>query len=264
MTAAWLASGSGAVIAGPTAAFLHGCGAASPTPVHVMVPYEVRKRRRTGIVVHNGMALVADQVLVHGMPVLNLERAVTDVLCTCRPPHALAVLDEALAALDSAAAREALRARIRNRLRERPDPRGTRIGARLVDLATGRAESPAESWLLWRIVDLGFPVPEVNYCVCTIDGVPIYRLDLSWPGLRIALEYNGYSAHAGRVEQDEARTADLERRGWIVIPVTSEDLGNMWRVMTELHEAFLARGMNLRERTTGALRARRHRERRVS
>jgi hypothetical protein len=262
VTAAWLTSGPDTVVAGPTAAFLHGCAAADPVPVHLMVPYEHHKRRRSGIILHNGSALAADTVGLSGLPVLGMERALVDVLCTVRPSTALAIVDQALGQME-APLREAFRARIGERLRHRPDTRGTRVGARLLDLATGLAESPAESWLLWRLVDLGFPVPEVNYWVCTIDGVPIFRLDISWPSLRIAVEYNGYAAHAGRPEEDEHRIRDLERRGWIVIVVDVDDLHSSGRMVRELEEAFLARGMDVRTRTPGALRPRAHRERRA-
>jgi hypothetical protein len=259
IAAGWLASGPDAVITGPTAAFMHGCTAAEPTPVHVIVPYSSKKRTRPGLVVHNGLALDRDRRLVDGLPILCVERVVSDLLCTAAPANALAIADQVLSALPPHD-RPALRDELHRRLRERPDPRGTRIGVRLLDLATGAAESPAESWLLWRIVDLGFPVPEVNHWVCTIDGEPRYRVDLGWPELKIAVEYYGHAAHAGREERDVARILELERRGWIVIVVRADDLSSMHRVESEIGQAFITRGMPLRGRAAGGLRARRHRE----
>jgi hypothetical protein len=259
IAAGWLASGPDAIVTGPTAAFLYGYTAAEPTPVHVVVRYGSKRRTRPGLVVHNGRSLDADARMIDGLPVLCLERVVTDLLCTAAPAGALAVTDQVLAGL-APNARPAFRDEIHQRLRERPDPRGTRIGSRLLDLATGAAESPAESWLLWRIVDLGFPVPTVNHWVCTIDGEPRFRVDLSWPELRIAIEYYGHLSHDGREELDEARILELERRGWIVVVVRADDLSSMSRVEREIDEAFRRRGMHPRERIGGALRARRHRE----
>jgi hypothetical protein len=258
LTAAWLAVGSDAVLSGPSAAHLHGLTALPPTPVHLVVPYEHRKRARDGIVIHNAGGLDADREERHGLPVLGLERTVVDLLCTTWPPKALAVLDEALAQLPEAD-RPAFRRRLRERLQERPDPRGTRIGTRLVDLATGRAESPPESWMLWLVVDLGFPVPESNVPVLGADGRVLWRLDLGYRDLRIAIEYNGYAAHAGRDEADAARLRDLERRGWIVIVADADDLHGPARLEKELHEAFLLRGVVLGTRTTRALRPLPHR-----
>jgi hypothetical protein len=175
-------------------------------------------------------------------------------------PKGLAVLDEALAGLPEHA-RPAFRRRLRERLQDRPDPRGTRIGTRLVDLATGRAESPPESWLLWLVVDLGFPVPEANLPVLGVDGRELYRVDLGWRELRIAVEYNGYAAHAGREAADAARISDLERRGWIVIVVDVDDQHGTIRLEKELHEAFMRRGVALGARRAHALRPLPHRSR---
>jgi hypothetical protein len=258
LTAAWLSVGPDALLTGPSAAYLHGISALPPTPVHLVLPYEHRKGDRDGIVLHNGCALVEDREERHGLPVLGLERVVVDLLCTVWPPKALAVVDEALARLPEPS-RPAFLRRLRERLQERPDPRGTRIGRRLVDLATGRAESPSESWLLWLVVDLGFPVPQANIPVRAVDGREVYRLDLGYEELRIAIEYNGYAAHVDRVVGDEARLRDLERRGWIVIVADAHDLHGPARLERELHEAFLRRGVVLGARTTRALRPLPHR-----
>jgi hypothetical protein len=114
--------------------------------------------------------------------------------------------------------------------------------------------------LLWRVVDLGFPVPEANVPVCDLAGRQLYRLDLGWRKLRIAAEYNGYAAHVGREEEDESRRRDLERRGWIVVVADADDQRGGSRLEKELDEAFVARGVDVRGRTAGVLRARRHRE----
>ena len=258
-TAAWLATGHHALVAGPSAAFLHGLGALPPTPVHLVVPYRSRQRGRAGIVIHNGAALAEDRDQRHGLPVLSLERTVSDLACTTTPPDALAVIDQALAGLTDVD-RPAFRRRLRERLQDRPDPRGTRIGRRLVDLATGLAESPAESWWLWRVVDLGFPVPSVNPWVRNLDGSGLFRLDLAWEELRIALEHNGHAAHHGREDADERRLRELERRGWLVVVVRADDLRSICRMETELHEAFRRRGVDLSDRVAGVLRPLPHRE----
>lgn len=223
-----------------------------------MVPYEHPRRSRPGLVVHNGPLPAVDRVDLDGLPVLTLDRVVADLLCRGRPQVALAVADQALARLDPIT-REGFRAAVAARLATRPDPRGTLRATRLLGLATGRAESPAESRLLFRVVDAGFPVPEVNASVCGIDGREIYRLDLAWTELRIAIEYHGYAAHVGRTAQDEARAEDLRRRGWILVEVWSDDADDP-RVETELAAAFRRRGVSTEGRRSGVLQARRHRE----
>ena len=260
LTAAWLSVGPDSLFTGPSAAYLHGLRSLPHSPVHLVVPYEHRKRDRDGIVIHNGTGLQDDREERHGLPVLALERVILDLLCTAWPPKSLAALDEALGAL-TVKDRPEFRRRLSERLGVRPDPRGTRLGKRLVDLATGRAESPPESWLLCLVVDLGFPVPEANLPVLGVDGREIYRLDLGYRELRIGVEYNGYAAHAERDEADAARLRDLERRGWIIVVADADDLGGPARLEKELQEAFFRRGVALGARTKRALRPLPHRSR---
>lgn len=239
--AALLLHGPASAIAGPTAAWLHGSTAIDSGDIHVLVPYGHPSRSRAGLVVHNGSLPLDDVVEIDGLRTLSAVRVTCDLLCTARPRDAIAVVDQMLAA-QSPERREAFRARVDRRVRNRSDPRGTRQGARLLGLATGRAESPPESWLLLEVVDLGFPPPEVNWSLGSPSGTELYRLDLAWPEQRIAVEYNGYAVHAGRTIEDGQRADDLRRRGWIVIPVTIDDLKDNWRLRTELRDAFGRRG----------------------
>lgn len=256
-------SGGDAVLSGSTAAHLLGCTAVPALPVTITVPYEHWLRSRPGLVVHNARLGEEHRDTILGLPVVQLEQTVADLLCTAGQQDALAVADQALATVDPAE-RAQLRAAIAQCVTRRPDPRGTRRGARLLELATGLAESPAESWLLWRLVDAGYPQPQVNWPLRALDGHVLYRLDLSWPELRIVVEYDGYAAHAGREAEDETRRADLRRRGWIVIVVRASDLSDMSRVEEELDAAFRRRGLEMSRRQVGMLRARRHRDRRAS
>ncbi|MFD1528653.1 DUF559 domain-containing protein [Pseudonocardia aurantiaca] len=257
--AAVLLGGPDAVLAGPTAAHMHGCRSVEPLPVHLIVPYGHWLRSRAGLIVHNGGMLDADREERQGLPVLCFERVLTDMLCRSGPSDALAVMDEALAMVEPSR-REHYRAAIARRIEHRSDPRGTRRGVQLLDLATGEAASPAESWFLWRIVDAGFPVPQVNWSLFGPDGLEIYRLDYAWPELRIVVEYDGHAYHAGREAEDQARAEDLRRRGWIVIRAGAEDLGRPEQFEARLEQAFGQRGVDVGRRAKRALRGRRHRE----
>lgn len=241
--ASLLAFGPDAVLTGLTAAHLHGCGAAASPSTHLLLPYERYVRPRSGLVVHHARSYRDDVELVDGLRLLALDRVVADLLCSfrTRPADALAVCDEALAH-QPAELREQFRARIGRRIEDRQDPRGTRIGPHLLELATGRAESPAESWLLLQVVEAGFPWPEVNWGVLSPWGEELYRLDLAWPELRIAVEYHGYAVHAGRETQDAARRTDLERRGWIVVIADADDLRHPGSLAVRLNAAFARRG----------------------
>lgn len=242
--AALLVCGPDAVITGPTAAHLHGCTAVDDRRTHVLVPYGRNPRPKDGLVVHHSDPFRDDIVELDELRVLVLPRVISELLCTVRPGDALAVTDQALALLPEEG-RETFRGRIQQQLARRPDPRGTVRGGRLLGLATGRADSPPESWLLWAIVDLGFPPPESNWCVRSSDGRVRYRVDLAWPELRIAVEYDGYATHVDRHAEDAARAEDLRRRGWIVIRVTIDDLQSSDRLNAELRAAFERRGCSV-------------------
>ncbi len=69
-----------------------------------------------------------------------------------------------------------------------------------------------------------------------------YVLDLCWPELRIALEYDGYEAHEYRLDRDAERDLDLQRRGWTTIRATAEDLREPNALLARLDDAFRVRG----------------------
>ncbi|WP_181781238.1 hypothetical protein [Pseudonocardia pini] len=257
--AATLFAGDDTVVCGRTAAWLYGCRATEPLPVHLAVPYGRKPRRYDGLVVHNGRDLSPDRAEHLDLPVLALDRVLADLLCRDHGPSAFAIYDEALGLAEDA---EALRAEVRHRIGTRVDRRGARRAGLLVELAGGRPRSPAESRLQFRIVDLGFPNPVLNHPLHDATGRLLFLLDLAWPGLRIALEYDGHVAHSGResADADADRQRELERRGYIVIRVTAADMKDITRVEQELAAAFRLRGLPVR-RTPGVLEARRHRDR---
>lgn len=97
---------------------------------------------------------------------------------------------------------------------------------RLVPLADAGAESPAESRLRLQLHDAGLPPPAVQYEVRTAYGALVARLDLAYPDLLLAVEYDGRDFHTTPQAQahDRARRARLRRLGWTVVVLTSEDV----------------------------------------
>ena len=242
--AAQLTAGPRAALCGVTAAQLHGCGCVASPSTHVLLPYGRAVGSRRGLVVHHGRDITDDVQELDGLRVLALDRVVADLLCALpwrgRARDALAVLDQALRRAGES--QETFRKAVASRLDQRPDIRGTVRARGLLDLGSGRAESPPESWLRLMLIESGFPVPEVNWAIRTPDGDEIVRLDLAWPSTRICLEYDGWEPHVGREAQDEARAAELRRHGWIVIRVDVDDLRSIDRLLAELRAAFAKRG----------------------
>jgi hypothetical protein len=111
----------------------------------------------------------------------------------------------------------------------------------MVDLATGKADSPPESMFRLMAVEAGFPIPEAQYEIFTIDGRLLYVLDIAWPEARIALEYDGFAAHEERRNADRERDERMAGRGWITLRATVADLRDPSRIINELRDAFARR-----------------------
>ncbi|KAA9150095.1 DUF559 domain-containing protein [Amycolatopsis acidicola] len=238
--AALFAAGRGAVLSHRTAAFLHGCTAADSVDVHVTVPYDNWVRSRPGLVIHHDRFDPADTVSRNGLPMCPLDETIAELLCTDIRWKALACLDQALAGLTKPEI-GAFLANTADCISRRDDRRGTRRGESLLALAASDVESPQESRLRLVVIDAGFPVPVTQHPILTLAGELLYRLDLAWPELRIAVEYDGFEAHEGREENDLERDERLSARGWRVIRVRKEDMADSGRFLGDLRQAFTQR-----------------------
>ncbi|HWS49826.1 MAG TPA: DUF559 domain-containing protein [Microbacterium sp.] len=77
------------------------------------------------------------------------------------------------------------------------------------------------------IVAAGIPEPVVQWEIRS-DGRFIARVDLAYPELKIAIEYEGDGHRTERAQWriDIRRQRDLEDEGWIVIRLTELDLSD--------------------------------------
>ena len=93
-------------------------------------------------------------------------------------------------------------------------------------LVRDRVDSPMETRLRMLIVLAGVPEPEVNTTIRDVDGEPIRRYDLSWPSVRVIVEYDGRHP----IEREHQWERDLDRReaidddGWRLLVVTSRGI----------------------------------------
>ncbi|MGO2931769.1 endonuclease domain-containing protein [Microbacterium sp.] len=111
-------------------------------------------------------------------------------------------------------------------------------------LARTRVESPKETATRLLIRDAGFPEPAVQHEVRD-GGRFVARVDLAYPELRIAIEYEG-DGHRTDKEQwrsDIRRQRDLEDCGWIVIRLTQSDLDDHEALVARLHHAISAQAV---------------------
>ena len=115
--------------------------------------------------------------------------------------------------------------------------RGVRQLRELAPLADPRAESPGESTLRLRWLDMrGLPPPTPQVSV-RVGDVEAYRIDLAVPELRYGCEYDGEEFHSGeaRERRDRVRREDLAQRfGWHVVGVRKSNVYGATRDIEEI------------------------------
>lgn len=103
---------------------------------------------------------------------------------------------------------------------------GAALARRAASYVRAHVDSPMETRLRMLLVLAGIPEPRINHTIREVDGQPVRRYDLSWPAVRVIVEYDGRH-HVERVDQWEA---DLDRReaidedGWRMIVVVSRGI----------------------------------------
>lgn len=109
--------------------------------------------------------------------------------------------------------------------RERPGSVGA-LARRAASLVRPEVDSPTESKLRMLLVLAGFPEPTVNHTIRWPDGEVRFRFDLSYPRLKVLVEYDGrqHRNDLDRWDADLARRDWLDANGWIVVPVVARGL----------------------------------------
>ncbi|WP_341243000.1 DUF559 domain-containing protein [uncultured Nocardioides sp.] len=211
------------VVCDRSAAWLHGVDHWEPSALDVPPDLELvaRSGTRTRLAGTHGAlrTLTADDVMVlAGVAVTTPLRTAADLACLRGRLGAAAVLDQF--ARSHAVTPDELR-RITARFAGR---RGVTQLRELGPDVCGLLESPGESWVRRLMVDHQLPMPTPQVVVQLPEGE--FRLDLAYPRLRIAVEYDGEEHHSSPEdrERDRLRREALARAGWIVIVVRKGQL----------------------------------------
>lgn len=109
-------------------------------------------------------------------------------------------------------------------------------------LARDDVESPKETETRLLLVHRGLPEPVVQHDV--IDGRRrVARVDLAYPELQIAIEYegDGHRTSQDQWRRDIQRQRELEALGWIIIRMTQEDLDHADALITRIRAAIASR-----------------------
>jgi hypothetical protein len=215
--AAWLWSGRAGVIAGRSAAALHGAKwVDDAAPAEIL--YDNRRPPR-------GISTWSDQVAedeletVHGVAVTTPARTALD-LARHRS------LDVAVAEIDALARAARLKVADVELLAERhKGSRGIRDARVALDLVDAGAESPRETWLRLLLIRAGFPRPETQIPVYDECGQLVGELDMGWRDIKVAADYDGdhHWKNVRQLERDIRRYEDVTQQGWIDVRVTRAD-----------------------------------------
>jgi len=206
--AAWLWSHREGVIAGVTASALHGAKWIDDT-----LPIELvwaNARRPRGLHTYDMSLRINEYRDLAGMGVTTVARTGFDIARRSR-------FGDAVARLDALGNATGLRAdEVRAVARRHRGARGLRQLEVVLDLYDAGAASPRETWLRLFLMRKGFPRPQTQIPVLSPDGERRYYLDMGWPELMLAVEYDG-EQHRVDPEQyayDIRRSEDIHELGW--------------------------------------------------
>lgn len=215
--AAWLWSRRRGVVAGQSAAALHGAKWVDDhAPAELL--YDCR-RPPTGVRIWSDRVADDEIQLLGAVPATTPARTALDL--ACRYP-----LGKAVAAIDALARATELKTAdvelLADRYRGRRGIRAARIALPLVDAG---AESPRETWLRLLLIRAGFPRPQTQIPVYDEWGQLVAVVDMGWEEIKVGLDYDGehHRTDPRRFGTDIHRFEAVTGLGWIDIRVTKQD-----------------------------------------
>ncbi|HET9519193.1 MAG TPA: DUF559 domain-containing protein, partial [Actinoplanes sp.] len=209
----------GAALGGLSAAYLWGVDLLPrDAPVTVVAPRSIRLRRDARIAARYTTLTRNDVTRLGGLAVTTPERTAFDLGRQAPRADALVAVDALLHRGVSLGALEQLAA-------ERCRWPGAPLLRAVLLLAEPLSESPMETRLRLLIVDAGLPPPVAQHTVRDSTGRFVGRVDLAWPALRLAVEYEGdHHRERAQFQRDVARLNALRAAGWTVLRFTADDV----------------------------------------
>lgn len=212
--------GARAAGSGLAAAFWLGLTRFPPDIVEVTVPRDSNGRKRAGSRVRRRDLAAADVVERRGLRVTALPLTVVEA--AVRQRGGAKLMDSALQR--DVGLRELWAAHLRNKGRY-----GSPASRLLLQAASDGARSVAERLLVKLLRDAGITGWQTNY---PVGG---YKVDVGFPGPKVAIEVDGFAFHSGPVEfqVDRERQNNIALLGWQVLRFT-------WLDLTEYPQRVLA------------------------
>lgn len=224
-----------AAFAGRSAAWLYGADdvARPGEPVEVLIDEANRFGPMAGVRIHTERRIPAGHVVtVNGQVLTSPARTAWDLAAEVADPvEAVVVLDGLLrAGILRPGHLPLLRAPLRRT--------GCRRVPAAAELADARSESPQETRLRVRLIRAGLP-PPVPQHVVRAGGRFVARVDLAYPEVKLAIEYDGqWHAEPIQLGKDRRRLNALQAAGWRVIHVTAADLHDLGPIVAAIRAAL--------------------------
>jgi very-short-patch-repair endonuclease len=188
-------------------------------PVTVTIPHQTSLRAQPGLRVIRTLLPRAD---VESFIDLRLTTPARTAFDLGRDPDRI----RAVIAVDAMLHRRLVTlAELRHMADTHPGWRGVMKFRDILGLAEPGAASPMETRLRLVIVDGGLPRPVAQYRVRDENGLFVGQVDLAYPELRVALEYEGdHHRDQATFRKDVVRFNRLRQAGWAALRFTADDV----------------------------------------
>jgi hypothetical protein len=231
--AAWLWSRRQGVVAGRSAAALHGANWVDPDKPAQLIHTNRHAPRGIHTWTYD---LAGDEIQTAGGIVLTTPaRTALDLACSLP-------VDRAVAEVDALANATGLKpADVELLVQRYPGRRGIRTAREVLGLVDGGAESPRETWLRLLFIRAGYPPPTTQIPIYNEFGVLVAVADMGWEDLKIAVDYEGsHHRTPRRFNTDIRRHDEVTDLGWIDLRVTSLDTEAV--ILNRMAKAWERRG----------------------
>jgi very-short-patch-repair endonuclease len=184
-----------------------------------------RRAKAHGLVVHETRLLrEQDLEIVAGIPVVTVEQTLLGLAAVTSKARVEIALDHALRKEMTTPTR--LEQFVREKSRQGRNGIGVlRTLLQELDPLARLPESAMETRLKQILRRHGFPTPQFQYEIWH-EGRFVARVDAAYPELRIAIEYDSYEHHTGKLAlvRDTDRRNRLLRIGWPTVTFTAADI----------------------------------------
>jgi hypothetical protein len=191
--------------------------------IHVVTRRQEDRVLRPGVVAHRTRQTFLEVAQLGELPVTTAAQTFVHVGCELRTPDDVVVLGDAVLRRDRDLTTIAELTDVAARTHK---VKGiAQVREQLVRVRAG-TDSSMETRTRLALVAGGLPCPLVNQVVRDPSGAYVKRVDLVYPRLRIAIEYDGDQHRTDQAQwrEDVRARRRLEELGWTVIVVVAPDI----------------------------------------